>query len=120
MGGGNIMRLIDADALIDDIRKNSESYFADDFAHIWVDKQTPVEAQPVRHGKWRHYERILTCSECGTMFYDDIMEYCGDAVPRHCPECGANMDADKKKSYFPKGFFSKERPLANGKEDETD
>lgn len=30
-------RLIDADALIADIRANSESYFADDFAHEWVD-----------------------------------------------------------------------------------
>ena len=30
-------RLIDADALIKDVRDNSESYFADDFAHEWVD-----------------------------------------------------------------------------------
>ena len=28
--------------------------------------------------------------------------------------------ADNKKSYFPKGFFSKERPIAKGEEDETD
>lgn len=37
------MRLIDADALIADIRKNSSSYFADDFAREWVDKQPTVE-----------------------------------------------------------------------------
>ena len=30
-------RLIDADALLSDVRQNSESYFADDFAHEWVD-----------------------------------------------------------------------------------
>lgn len=36
-------RYIDADALIDDIRKHSESYFADDFAHEWVDKQPSVD-----------------------------------------------------------------------------
>lgn len=36
------MRLIDADALIADIRKNSSSYFADDFAHEWVDKQPTI------------------------------------------------------------------------------
>ena len=30
-------RLIDADALLEDIRKHSASYFADDFAHEWVD-----------------------------------------------------------------------------------
>lgn len=39
-------RLMDADALIADIRKNSASYFADDFAHEWVDRQpTIVEAE---------------------------------------------------------------------------
>lgn len=37
------MRLIDADALIADISKNSSSYFADDFAREWVDKQPTVE-----------------------------------------------------------------------------
>ena len=30
-------RLIDADALLADVRAHSESYFADDFAHEWVD-----------------------------------------------------------------------------------
>lgn len=39
-------RLIDENALISDIRKNSESYFADDFAHEWTSKQsTVVEAE---------------------------------------------------------------------------
>lgn len=58
-------------------------------------KKVPVvDAEPVRHGKWRHYERILTCSECGTIFYDDIMEYFGGEVPMYCPECGAKMDGE--------------------------
>lgn len=30
-------RLIDADALLADVRAHSDSYFADDFAHEWVD-----------------------------------------------------------------------------------
>lgn len=51
------MRLIDADALIDDIRKHSESYFADDFAHEWVDKQPTV--QPTLYGyDLKHLELI--------------------------------------------------------------
>lgn len=38
-------RLIDANALIMDIKANSASYFADDFAHEWVDKSpTIIEA----------------------------------------------------------------------------
>ena len=50
------------------------------------------DAVPVRHGIWWHYEGMLTCSECGTQFYDNITEYCGDHVPKFCPECGAKMD----------------------------
>ena len=39
-------RLIDADALLEDVRNNSVSYSADDFAHEWVDVQpTVIEAE---------------------------------------------------------------------------
>ena len=41
------MTLIDADKLMEDVRKNSESYFADDFAKQWVDRQQTVDAIPV-------------------------------------------------------------------------
>ena len=51
-------------------------------------------AEPKR-GKWRHYEGVLTCMECGAEFYDDIMEYTGDEVPHFCPDCGANMEASE-------------------------
>lgn len=47
-------------------------------------------------GRWRHYEGMLICSECGTEFYDDIMEYCGDDVPKCCPNCGARMQEVEK------------------------
>ena len=46
-------------------------------------------------GHWRHYEGMLICSECGTKFYDDIMEYCGDDVPKCCLNCGAKMEGEK-------------------------
>ena len=54
----------------------------------------PVDAVPVRRGQWRHYEGVLTCSECGTEYYDDIIEWCGDHVPKFCPDCGADMKKD--------------------------
>lgn len=47
-------------------------------------------------GHWRHYESMLICSECGVKFYDDIMEYCGDDVPKCCPNCGAKMEGDRQ------------------------
>lgn len=41
-------RLIDAGALLEDVRKNSVSYSADDFAHEWVDVQpTVIEAEVI-------------------------------------------------------------------------
>ena len=44
-------------------------------------------------GTWRHYEGMLYCSGCGAEFYDEIMEHTGDEVPKHCPDCGADMRA---------------------------
>lgn len=48
-----------------------------------------------RTGHWRHYEGMLICSECGAEFYDDIMEYCGDDVPKCCPNCGVKMESEE-------------------------
>lgn len=55
----------------------------------------PVTPKP-RTGHWRHYEGMLICSECGTEFYDDIIEYCGDDVPKWCPDCGCRMFEPKE------------------------
>ena len=41
------MRLIDADELLEDVRQNSQSYWADDFAYEWVNRQPTVDAIPV-------------------------------------------------------------------------
>lgn len=46
------MRLIDADALLKDIRDHSQSYFADDFAEEWVDRQPTIYPEPSKTGKW--------------------------------------------------------------------
>ena len=47
-------------------------------------------AQPEQKvGKWRHYEGELSCSVCGSVFDDDIMDFTGDELPKHCPNCGS-------------------------------
>ncbi len=82
------MRLIDADALLDDIRSHSASYFADDFAREWVDKQPTVDAVPVKHGKWTVTPVYIKCSECGESFM---------LIPqKYCPNCGLRMDGERK------------------------
>lgn len=95
-------RLIDIDRLCNDLAKRwsiADKKKEDLIRAVMADVVTPivvsqptVDAVPVRHGRWRNYEGMLTCSECGMEFYDDIMEYCGDHVPKFCPDCGARMD----------------------------
>ena len=57
-----------------------------------------VKPQEPKTGHWRHYEGMLICSECGDEFYDDIMEYCGDDVPKCCPNCGFRMVEPQERS----------------------
>lgn len=91
------MRPIDADNLISvlDILsdKGDDIRYWEQLKLIVADCPTADVAE-VRHGRWRNYEGMLTCSVCGMEFYNDIMEYTGDEVPRYCPNCGAKMDGD--------------------------
>ena len=66
------MRLIDADELLEDVRQNSQSYWADDFAYEWVNRQPTVDAVPV-----------VRCKDCKYFTRDTITgvtipgsEYC--------------------------------------------
>ena len=60
------------------------------------ERPTLVKLEPERpQGEWFHYEGTLTCSNCKTEIYDDIMEYLGDDVPKFCPNCGADMRGDE-------------------------
>lgn len=86
------MRLIDADALLEDIRSHSASYFADDFAREWVDKQPTVDAVPVRHGHYVGEADVWKCSECGCVFEDEYEK----PTYNYCPNCGADMRGENK------------------------
>ena len=88
-----MMRLIDADALIEDIMEHSASYFADDFAHEWVDKQPTIEPErkkgkwrPAFDGKFRGGAYWFNCSECNHMVVGGLGY--GNFF---CENCGADM-----------------------------
>ena len=66
-------------------------YGGEDTVYVERDDVLKALEQEPKTGHWRHYEGMLTCSECGSAFYDDIMEYCGDDVPKYCPDCGRRM-----------------------------
>lgn len=68
------MRLIDADALIKDVKENSESYFADDFAEFWVNRQPTIQTEqrwiPVTEIPPRGRDLMLKIHDaCNSFFY---------------------------------------------------
>lgn len=89
-------RLIDADALTDEVDKyiyritggskrklkvGESAIIADIKAHIEL--SPTIDAEPVRHGKWTVTPIYIKCSECGESFM---------LIPQnYCPNCGARM-----------------------------
>ena len=91
-------RLIDADALIDDIKNNLWDWeTVDGITATTVLKQTisDIGNQPTieeRKGKWLQDKHDIAgygyfdCSECGADFYDTY---------DFCPNCGAKMEGEE-------------------------
>ena len=86
------MRLIDADALLEKMKK-TDRYF---FVKFDVEEMPTIKAEPVRHGKWiDNGERdilgvptpfAISCSECGSS--------AGAKWNKYCPNCGAKMEGE--------------------------
>ena len=87
------MRLIDADALIND-RENFIVIGAGD--NICIDisdiaKAPTIEAEPVKHGRLEWYtEDIYRCTVCYEKVH--VKEVMGHPDLDYCPNCGAKMD----------------------------
>lgn len=100
------MRLIDADS-INDFRIDFSSYKEgpdEDDVKAWLDEQSTIEAEPVRHGVWvpisydgySDGQPIYDEWECSECHY----ECDSDGEPptsNYCPNCGAKMDGKENK-----------------------
>ena len=77
------MRLIDADALIDDLIFPTEQ-FKKGFIDTLYDAPA-IKVEQVRHGRWeyKHFSSEPHCSLC-------LAEY--PVETNYCPNCGAKMD----------------------------
>ena len=96
----NEKRLIDANALMDDVEMDGALYAclgAVDDVRFLVDSQPTVDAVEVVHGKWEmgvdegDYD-YGTCSVCG---YNEYNAFCCLLPHNYCPNCGAKMDGDE-------------------------
>lgn len=82
------MRLIDADALIEELNKLEVEMMHARMAHIAtqviVDEAPTIE--PVRHGRWVGDSVGVKCTCCG--MHDETESI-------YCPNCGAKMDEEE-------------------------
>lgn len=79
------MRLIDADALIEYIKKRVRNEMVIAWLCRIIGEVLTIEAEPVRHGYWiEGRDGSCMCSECGKVSRYEIGYYCS--------KCGAKMD----------------------------
>ena len=94
--GEKMPRLIDADALADELAvllerntKLIDEWLAN-LIEDAVDDAPTVDAELVRHGRWKKGKYPLySCSECGAIY-----QFVGYGY-NYCPECGARMDGER-------------------------
>ena len=81
------MRLIDADALIEEALTEGAYGYVD---ALQIAIAPTVDAVPVRHGQW---ECQKPCPVCGEDRFKGLdADIWADWEPPYCPNCGARMD----------------------------
>ena len=81
------MRLIDANALSESIKRGPGTDLQKFFADVCVAAAPTVDAVPVVHAQWiEDGSGIIICPEC-KRGYNLIAKY-----THYCPNCGAKMD----------------------------
>ncbi len=95
------MRLIDADALHEDFMNDlfclkfgsalQGTPRSDiDISNVLerIENFPTIEAEPVKHGKWKKIQSFARCSECK----HEVNWGSKDFLSPYCPNCGAKMD----------------------------
>lgn len=82
------MRLIDANALVNQIQQErTDGMYTEEILEI-IGNEPTIEAAPVVHGRWIKDGEVVVCSECGE-------EHAWDEYrSTYCEDCGARMDGD--------------------------
>ena len=94
----NKKRLIDANALMDDVEMDGALYAclgAVDDVRFLVDSQPTVDAVEVVHGKWIEKIDMVESylADSTEVFYEcSVCECANIGESPYCPNCGAKMD----------------------------
>ena len=97
------MRLIDADAVVLQSRKDLYAYESS-LVKDYLDLFPTIEAEPVRHGRWIYHECVCSydgtksgysCSECNG-FVDEEMFDTDEFHKIFCGNCGCKMDGESE------------------------
>lgn len=103
------MRLIDADALLEEMVGITDGWLKPPKGWKWYEdsvRNAPtIEAEPVRHGRWikmtgmmpPEYHGHYECSECHWHMKGIRSSWTREEELTYCPNCGVIMDGDE---YF--------------------
>lgn len=85
-------RYIDADVLIDNVKKfvsfGKGAWNIEDAVFLEIDNTPTADVVEVVHGEWIvHEDGTLSCSVCNFKFYPIKFKY--------CPQCAARMDGGR-------------------------
>lgn len=92
------MRTIDADALMQEVISQGKSAKEQGFVSVYnglaiacgeIINAPTIEAEPVRHGHWVK----IDLRPRNLFYYCDLCRSNAQAITKHCPNCGAKMDA---------------------------
>lgn len=92
----------------------------------WICRELSTSTGDNENGVLMIETELIRCKDCKHRDPEDHKCDCGHDIIWQTPRPDNFYCADgerrpgKEKQYFPKGFFSKERPLAKGEEDEAD
>mgnify|MGYP003309411648 CR=1 FL=1 len=94
----NEKRLIDANALEDDLKCKPIRFLTDKYMMRELIKDAPtVDAVEVVHGEWvckdlDNFRKVeVKCSECGWIGIENYDSYVDPSDFNYCPNCGADM-----------------------------
>ena len=90
---------IERESLINHLNQSAAKHYSRAVERV-IELEPAADVAPVRRGHWERHKNIVQCSRCGFgMFPIDYAFDRGDcvginAIPGHCPKCGAILGVD--------------------------